>query len=156
YWFGVERNLGIEADAFFLERDSTHFAIRPGNVPVLAIPFVDNQGRNDSFVISGPNRELGDLIGGASVYSRMELFGQEGNVLVNLARSGRHEWNLFAGARFLQLRERLDLTGSAKALPEQTTVIGLEDHFQTFDKFYGGQIGTAGTLRLGRLALEGR
>jgi hypothetical protein len=156
YWLDAERTWALEADAFFMERDSTHFTVHPGDVPVLAIPFVGAQGRNNSFVVSGFNPQFGDLSGGTTVYSRMELFGQEANVRYNLARCAGSEWNLFAGARFLQLRERLDLTSSARVLPEGSTLIGLEDHFQTFDKFYGGQLGGSGTLRFGRLALEGR
>src|SRR5262249_30457359 len=151
-----DRTWGIEADAFFLERDSTNRTFRPGEVPVLAIPFIGADGRNHSFVVNGFNPEFGTLSGGTNVYSRMEFFGQEANVRYNLARSPGGEWDVFAGARFLQLRERLDLTSSARVLPERSTLIGLEDHFQTFDKFYGGQLGTSGRVRFGRVSLEGR
>ncbi len=156
WWFGADRIWGVELDAFFMERDSTHFTVLPGQVPVLGLPYVDQFGQNRSFVVSGYNSELGSLLGSTRVYSRMELFGQEGNLLLNLVRSPQREWNLFAGFRALQLRERLDLTSSASVLPEMSTVIGLEDHFQTFNKFYGGQIGGSGTFRFGRWSLEGR
>jgi hypothetical protein len=156
WWLDTMHTWALEADAFFLERDSTNRTVRSGEVPVLALPFVDEHGRNHSFVVNGFNPEFGDLSGGTNVYSRMELFGQEANVRYQLACSSESEGDLFAGARFLQLRERLDLTSSAKFLPEGSTLIGLEDHFQTFDKFYGGQLGASGKLRLGRLALEGR
>lgn len=156
WWFGPERLWGLELDAFFLERDSTHYTVRHGAVPVLAIPYIDERGQNNSFVVSGNNREYGSLYGSTRVYSRMELFGQEGNFLLNFARTPDSQWNLFAGMRALQLRERLDLTSSASILPEMDTVIGLEDHFQTFNKFYGGQVGASGTLRAGRWFLEGR
>jgi Putative beta barrel porin-7 (BBP7) len=156
WWFGRERNWGFELDAFFLERDSTHYTVRHGQVPVLALPYVDQQGQDRSFVVSGFNAELGNLLGSTRVYSRMELFGQEGNALLNLVRAPDRQVNLIAGFRALQLRERLDLTSSASILPEMSTVIGLEDHFQTFNKFYGGQIGTSGTLRAGRWSIDGR
>jgi hypothetical protein len=155
-WFGEERRWGAELDVFFLERDSTHFTVFQKDVPVLAIPYVDERGRNRSFVVSGFNGEFGNLLGSTRVYSRMELFGQEGNVLLNMARSPRNEWNLFAGFRALQLRERLDLTSSASILPAMSTIIGLEDHFQTFNKFYGGQLGASGVIRAGRWSFEGR
>lgn len=154
-WLDDEHSIGLQADAFFLERDSTHFTVHAGDVPVLAIPFSD-AGRPGSFVVSGFNPEFGDLLGGTRVYSRMELFGQEGNVMLNLGRSAEIEWNLLAGTRFLQLRERLDLTSSARVLPEQSTLIGLEDHIQTFNKFYGGQFGVEGTWRRGRWSIEGK
>ena len=158
YWFGSrpDRVWGFELDAFFMERDSTHFTVRQGQVPVLALPYIDEFGQNQSFVVSGSNPEVGSLLGSTRVYSRMEFFGQEGNVLFNLARSPVRQWNLFAGFRALQLRERLDLTSSASILPAMDTVIGLEDHFQTFNKFYGGQVGASGTIRAGRWSFEGR
>jgi hypothetical protein len=156
-WLDLEQTIGLEADLVFLERDSSHLTVRPGSVPVLAIPFFDaSSGRPSSFVVSGFNPQFGNLTGGTVVYSRMELFGQEGNLLYNLARSGELEWNLLAGGRFLQLRERLDLTSSARILPAKSILIGLEDHFQTFDKFYGGQVGIEGTWRCGRWSVEGK
>jgi hypothetical protein len=157
WWLGEEGDIALEADAFFLERDSTHFTAYTGNVPVLAIPFYGvRAGQQLSYVVSGFNPDFGNLIGGTTIYSRMELFGQEANVLWNLFRSPCQEWNLIAGARFLQLRERLDLTSTSRVLPEQSTLIGLEDHFQTFDKFYGGQVGVKGMRWWGRWFVEGK
>ncbi len=156
-WFGDERQFGVQLDAFFLERDSTHFTVRPGDVAVLAIPFFGVRAQqNLAYVVSGFNPQFGDVDGGSRVYSRMELFGQEANALYNLARCATSEWNVFAGARFLQLRERLDITSASTVLPARSTVLGLEDHFQTFDHFYGGQVGLNGTIRWGRWSLEGK
>jgi hypothetical protein len=164
YWLDNDRTWAIEGNAFFLERDSTHFSVAPGAVPVLAIPFLTAPGMvpgmvpgaAGSYVVSGFNPAFGNLSGGTTVYSRMELFGQEANILVNLARGESGDGDLFAGGRFLQLRERLDLTSASRVLPQGSTVLGLEDHFQTFNKFYGGQVGARGRLRFGRLSLEGR
>ena len=111
-------------------------------MPVLALPFVGPQGNNNSYVVSGLNPVFGNLSGGTTVYSRMELFGQQANGVLNLGRSTWAEWDLLAGTRFLQLHKRLDLTSTSRVLPASTTLLGLEDHFQTFDKFYGGQLGT--------------
>lgn len=156
YWFDQCRTWGIEGDAFFLERDSTHLTVAPGNVPVLALPFVGPQGNAQSFVVSGLNPVFGPLSGGTTVYSRMELFGQQVNGMYNLARSSWGAWDLLGGVRFLQLRERLDLTSTARLQPVGITLLGVEDHFQTFDKFYGGQFGTRGRLTFGRLSVEAR
>lgn len=157
WWFGDCNNVGVEADVFFLERDSTHFTVRHGQVPVLAIPFTDSaMGNQTSFVVNGFNPEFGNLFGGTRIYSRMELFGQEGNFLLNLMRDEEIHLDLILGTRFLQMRERLDLTSNARILPDQTTVIGLEDHIQTFDKFFGGQVGAKGQWKRGRWTLEGK
>ncbi len=157
WWFDSEETLGVQADVFIMERDSTHYTARPGNAPTLAIPFFSvGDQREGSYVVSGFNPQFGNLTGGTTIYSRMELFGQEANVLWNIARASNFEWNVLAGGRFLQLRERLDLTSSSRVLPEKSTLLGLEDHFQTFNKFYGGQVGTIGAWKRGRWSVEGK
>ena len=158
WWLGEERDVALQFDAFFLERDSTHFTVRPGQVPVLAIPYFDAEtGQSRSFVIAGFNPERGEVSGGSRLYTRMELFGQEGNALFNLGRDESRELNLIVGTRFLQLRERLDLTSASASVPDGgATVFGIEDHIQTFDKFYGAQAGLLGTWRRGRWFLEGK
>jgi len=154
WWLGAARTVALEMDVFFLERDSTHYTVRPGQVPVLAVPYFDAAtGQAESFVIAGFNPERGEVSGGSRVYSRMELFGQEGNLLVNLRRTPDRALNLIVGTRFLQLRERLDLTSASAS---GATVFGLEDHIQTFDKFYGVQTGVVGKWRFGNLLLEGK
>jgi hypothetical protein len=157
YWFDADRTFAVQADVFFLERDSTHYTAQPGIAPTLAIPFFGVRAQQEmAYVVSGFNPQFGNVLGGTTIYSRMELFGQEANVLWNLARSPSFEWNVLAGGRFLQLRERLDLTSSSRVQPQQAPLLGLEDHFQTFDKFYGGQLGSIGTWKRGRWRVEGK
>jgi hypothetical protein len=90
------------------------------------------------------------------VYSRTEVFGQEGNYLGLLAGDAGCRLDGFMGLRFLQMRERLDQTSSYRVLPEESTLVGIEDHLQTFDHFYGAQVGLAGERRWGWLVLDGR
>jgi hypothetical protein len=157
YWFGDERTWALQADIFFLERDSTHFTAQSSLAPTLAIPFFGVRAQQElAYVVNGFNPQSCNVGGGTTIYSRMELFGQEANMLLNLCRSPCFEWNLLAGGRFLQLRERLDLTSSSRVQPDQAPLLGLEDHFQTFDKFYGGQVGTIGTWKRGRWSVEGK
>lgn len=157
WWLDDEHTVGVQVNAFFLERDSTHFTVRQNTVPTLAVPYIDaRDGSQQARIIAGHSPSEGDLSGGTRIYSRMELFGQEGNALFDLARGDGYRVHWLVGGRFLQFRERLDLTSSSTVLPEQSTLLGLEDHFSTFNKFYGIQTGVAGEYRWGRWFIDGK
>jgi len=156
YWLDPEETIGLEARGFFLERDSSKYTVRYDAVPLLALPYVDQNGAQRAMVVAGQTGDGQDLTGGSTVYSRIELFGEEGNMMVNLARDEQGQVNLVLGSRFLQMRERLDQTSTYRILPAKTTLVGIDDHFQTFDKFFGIQTGVDGVWRLGRWSLEGR
>ena len=64
--------------------------------------------------------------------------------LLVLSRNRGLELLALLGGRFLQMRERLDLTGTSKVLPVESTLYGVTDQFNTFDKFYGAQVGLLG------------
>jgi len=157
WWLDDEHTIGVQINAFFLERDSTHFTVRQNTVPTLAIPYIDaRDGSQQARIIAGRSPTDGDLSGGTRIYSRMELFGQEGNALFDLSRGEDYHVHWLVGGRFLQLRERLDLTSSSTVLPTQSTVLGLEDHFSTFNKFFGIQTGLTGEYRWGRWFVDGK
>jgi hypothetical protein len=152
-----DRSLGFQVDAFFLERDSSHRSFPYGSVPTLAIPFVDAEtGRPGARIVNGIDPLRGPLLGSLRVYSREELFGQEANVLFPWLRCDRGHLVVVAGTRFLQLRERLDLTSTSRDLPTQSVLYGLEDHFSVFNKFFGLQLGLEGEYRAGGLYADGK
>ncbi len=152
-----EHTIGLQTDFFFLERDSSYFTIDHGTYSVLAVPYVDAAtGQARSYIVAGNDPNRGNLTGGAVVYSRMELFGQEANVLINLMRGRVWEVNLIGGARFFQFRERLNLTNTSYGPPDGSTLYGLEDKIQTFNKFYGAQLGFETRARFDRWLLEGK
>jgi hypothetical protein len=156
YWFGRGECVGLSASAFFLERDSSNFTVRQHTVPVLAIPYVRPSGDPWAYTVAGPAAGGAELSGGVNVYSRVELFGEDVNLLLGLARGDGWRLDGLAGARFVQIRERLDLTATSRLLPDEAVLFGLTDHFHTFNKFYGGQLGLRGECRLGRWSLEAR
>jgi hypothetical protein len=157
WWADCEHNFGFQATAFFLERDSTYLTIPWNTFPTLAIPYVDaRDGSVQARIVAGRDPKLGDLSGSTVLYSRMEFFGQEANALFRCLCGDDFDLHWLAGGRFLQLRERLDLISSSKILPAESTVIGLEDHFSTFNKFYGGQLGLTGEYRCGRFFVDGK
>ena len=155
-WLSNDQSWGLEARAFFLERDSTHFEATSDGSTLLAIPYTNAlTGQPASEIIAGPTA-AGLRNGGFVGYSRIELYGEEGNVVIPLAGSPNLNCELLVGSRFLQMRDRVDLTATGWLLPEQTTLYGLEDHVRVHNAFYGGQVGLQGDYCLGRWVLNFR
>jgi hypothetical protein len=157
YWFDDTQTWGLNGSAFFLERDSTNFTVKWNRIPFLARPYVDSAtGSEKAYVIAGPSPGVGDLTGAFNAYSRIEFFGQDANLLYGLARGPNWCLDALGGFRFLQMRERLDLTGVSRILPDETILLSATDHFDTFDKFFGIQTGLRGEVRHGRWFAEGK
>lgn len=151
YWFDDQHTCGIEASAFFLERDSTYFkALSDGTQP-LARPLIAPDGASTSFLLAGPlpaggelfagNAVTGTLNGGFVGYSRVELFGEEVNLTTRLLAGNQGRLELLCGAHFLQMRDRIDLTSTGHPVADPATLVGLTDHFRVANEFYGGQVG---------------
>jgi hypothetical protein len=149
YWLDEEQTFGIEGDVFFLERDSTYFKATSDGSTLLARPFVDASGNPASEIIAGPS-PTGPRSGGFVGYSRIELFGEEAN-LVGLLCAGEHyRLEALGGARFLQMRDRTDLTSVSYLLPDKAMLMSIEDHYRTANAYYGGQLGLRGEWTAGR------
>ncbi len=153
WWLDDEHSLALEGSAFFLERDSTYFKATSGGETLLARPYVNADGTPGSEVIAGPTPD-GTLRGGFNGYSRIELFGEEVNARVPLLGPGCWSLDLLAGAHFLQMRDRLDLTAVSYLLPDQSTLLGETDHFRADNRFYGGQLGLRGGWCGGRWSVS--
>jgi Putative beta barrel porin-7 (BBP7) len=154
YWLDDAHSLGIEGSAFFLERDSTYFKATSAGDTLLARPFFNAaDGSPASEVVAGPAAG-GARSGGFVGYSRVELFGEEVNCRVPLAAD--RDWcvDLLAGAHFLQMRDRLDLTAVSRLLPDQATLFGETDRFRADNRFYGGQAGLRAEYRRGRWSVN--
>jgi hypothetical protein len=150
WWFDPEQTIGVEGRAVLLERDSTDFKATSDGSQLLALPFIDAvTGKPMSTIVAGPG--TGGLHSGGFVgYSRVELFTQEVNALFSLVATPDFHLDLIAGTRFVQMRDRTDLTASGKLLPVGATIFGLTDHYRTHDFFYGGQLGVRGEYDWGR------
>jgi len=156
YWLTDTPLLGIEAEAFFLERDSTHFKATSNGSELLAFPYTNAAtGLPASAVIAGPSPN-GPLSGGFVGYSRIELYGQQVDFVGVLADGASGRLEALAGARFLEMRDRLDLTSASYVLPAQTTLLSFADHYRVHDVFYGAQAGLRGTLYWNRWSLQVR
>ena len=148
YWFDDAQTLGVEGRAFFLERDSTHFKKTSDGSTLLARVYEDPDGSPASSIIAG-QAPTGPRNGGFVGYSRVELFGEEANLVAPLATGDAFRIEALGGARFLQMRDRTDLTATGRSLPQTTTLYGLEDHYRVEDAYYGGQVGLRGEARYG-------
>jgi hypothetical protein len=149
--------LGIEARAFFLERDSTYRTIRHQTAPLLALAYTDAQtGQPASEVFAGPDPRRGLLWGGFVGYSRIELFGEEVNAVFPLLADEDTRIDLLAGARFLQLRDRYHHTATSRTQPDGAALFGVVDNFRIHNAFYGGQIGLRGERNFGRFFVQAR
>jgi hypothetical protein len=96
------------------------------------------------------------LNGGFVGYSRIELFGQEANVVVPLTDDANWQIDLLAGARFLQMRDRYHHTATNFLLPDQAVITGVVDNYRVGNAFYGAQLGLRGEWTMGRASLQGR
>jgi len=146
----------LEGRAFFLERDSTYFTIKPVD-SLLALSFLDaNTNQETSEVVAGFDPQRGPLRGGFVGYSRIELFGEEANGVLRLDEGEDWKVDLLVGARFLQMRDRYHHTATSRSLPDLATIWGVVDNYRIHNAYYGGQIGLRGDYRLGRFHLDGR
>jgi hypothetical protein len=155
-WFDPQQTLGIEGTAIFLERDSTVFALSSNGGQLLAMPYVNAlNGSPQSVVIAGLGPR-GLLSGGFNGYSRIELYDQELNLVTPLVDAPGVRLELLGGARFLEMRDRTDLTASSKVLPAAAVILSTEDHLRAHDFFYGGQLGLRGEITRGRWFVNAR
>ncbi len=153
YWFDDGQTTGVEADGFTLERDSTHFRLDSNGSTLLARPYFNADGSPASAIVAGQTPEglrSGSFVG----YSRIELFGEEANLIGLLLRGGDFRLDLLGGARFLQMRDRTDLTGVSVSLPVASTLYSQEDHYRTGNAYYGGQIGLRGECIFDRWTVD--
>jgi Putative beta barrel porin-7 (BBP7) len=157
-WLNTEETLGLNGSAFFLERDSSNITYGWNTISPLARPYIDaNDGSQKTLIVAGNVPGLGNLVGSFNAYSRIEFFGEDLNGEWVLGRTENCQLSALLGGRFLQMRERLDLTGTSKLLPVESTLYGVTDHFHTFDKFYGAQFGLHGEMKLfDRLSLSAK
>jgi hypothetical protein len=150
WWLDDEQTCALDAGAFFLERDSTYFRTVSDGSVLLARPYVDAlTGSQAAEVFAGPTA-TGLRSGGFNGYSRIELFGQELNLVANLWSSPSARLDLLGGFRSLQMRDRLDLTATSQLLPDKSTIYGLTDHFRVHNVYYGGQLGLRASQEWGR------
>jgi hypothetical protein len=157
YWFDPCQLWAVEGNIFGLAPRHTRFAATSDEFPLLARPFFNlNQNLQDSQVTTQPGFEAG----GITVTTSSKLWGTELNLRRNLIADCSFRFDVFAGFRYLDLEEKLDVAESIIALPGFTGFAGdrifVDDHFGTRNQFFGGQIGAITELRWGRWTFDVR
>jgi hypothetical protein len=141
YWFDDQHDLGVEASAFFLERDSSVFSIKNSTLPLFRPYIRADDGQPDAEQFAGlmPNGIM--RLGSVNVYGRKEVFGEDLRFLKQLTESTDCHCYAVVGAKFLQFRNRLNIVATGYDEPALNVLYGVEDDIFTYDRFYGGQLG---------------
>jgi hypothetical protein len=156
-WMSADNEIGVEARAFFLERDSTYFKATSDGSQLLALAYTNPlDGQPSSRIIAGPTQQRGTLSGGFVGYSRIEWFGEEANAVLPVAAGEGWRLDLLAGLRFLQMRDRFEQTATSRSQPDGATLYGIMDNFRVGNTYYGGQVGASGECWFGRLFVQVR
>jgi hypothetical protein len=161
-WLDDCQTHGIEASYFQLFPRSNDFNGNGDRFPVLARPFTD--------VTTGeplPNVEFpaapGLASGSISIDQDTQLLGAELNYLCNLCCTcdclGYRRVDAFAGFRYVELRDRLDIVEDVLVDPSVPDIGGqriiVQDSFHSRNQFYGGQIGIRGERMRDRFFVNG-
>jgi hypothetical protein len=153
-WINHDQSIGIEASGFLLEHGSVNFAATSagGAAPIVSIPFNATVPFN-----LNPAGETSLNAGGVpnqvTVSSGTQLWGAEANFVLGGCHSECFYLRPFAGARYLDLRESLNLIDQ---FFDGATGGGLlvRDSFATRNQFYGGQLGLHAGWTPGRFTVD--
>ena len=170
-WLNECQTKGIEADYFFLGRNTENFTTGSTGAPgtaVIARPFFDVfTGTPSSEIVAFPGVATGNI----NVAHRQSLQGAEVNGICNLCCCGEcddcggyhgRRIDLLAGFRWLNLQEDLTIRENVTITdPALVGIFGFShasvvDQFITQNNFYGGQIGLRGEWWRGRLFVNAR
>jgi hypothetical protein len=160
-----ERRHGFYVSGFWTELKTNSFDAASDNTgqPLLARPFINAAtGQPDVLLVSFPTFAAGKV----AINASSETWGAEGGPTVNIYRSCPGEgclWdiNVLAGFRFLQIHEILSMqsftsTVGNSAFPFDGKIYGapatieVHDEIETYNQFYGGQVGLNSTVYGGR------
>jgi hypothetical protein len=154
-WCDDDCQTGVEASGFFIGQRSFRFLAGSNQFPVISRPFFDlNAGMESAQEATRPGISTGSVsIGGPS-----SLWGAEIDLRCNLCETCNSRLDFLAGPRYLQLDEGLNihesLLGQAGAGPFAGSHIDVDDHFDTRNQFYGGQVGLDYRLNRGPFSID--
>lgn len=144
-WFGDR--FGVDGSFFFLSEtcDSFRGVAGPGG-PTLAQPVVSGLTGTEAAVPVS-------LFGPGSITATADTFtiGGEANLRYNASRSEFGRWDLFAGYRYLHLRDGVTVaTDRFVPIPADGAALRVQvsDQFRSRNEFHGPQVGLAGSHRL--------
>jgi hypothetical protein len=161
FWFGVDASLGMEFVGLWIEDPGERRGVQSNaaGFPLYSRPFLMPDGTPGVYDISFP----GAVRGGLFMQNHQFLRGLEANFVTFAFGDHRLAFNFLAGGRFLDLDERLNLNYSVTnlitmpafggdVLAPGATITAL-DRYQTYNRFYGAQVGSRIEGNFGRLSL---
>jgi len=130
-WLGCEERLGWEIGGFLFENHANQVSwLSPlGSATTLQVPVLSD----------GPVEDATIPLTAFGAETRLQMYSAEANLLYNVRRSDAWTVDLLAGARYLDLDERLALDYVVD-FGFATQVGG--DRFRTQNHFYAGQLGS--------------
>jgi hypothetical protein len=147
YWLCDDHALGLEGGYFFTGPGVTNFSATSGGTPILTRPFINAAtGAETTELVAGP----GVLAGTVSVQTRSSLWGAEANLRSNVYSGCYNTLDLLAGFRTIGLDEDVIIQERLNVLTGTGGAFNIVDHFQTRNRFYGGQIGADWVHTCGR------
>jgi hypothetical protein len=147
-WLNEDQTLGVEASFLFLQPHSTQIVASSDGSTLLARPFFavgtvtnpdgsqSDLAQEDALILANPGVSAGSV----RVSTQNLFWGAEANARVNLCGDCFYRADLLVGFRFLELKDRLDISSVTDTTPSTGPVL-VSDAFHTINRFYGGQIG---------------
>lgn len=157
-WLNPEQTWGLEASAFWTTPLSQVLTISGASQSsgTLTRPFGDAQSGNG---VNNIIAQAGNAVGSVQFAAHSRLWGGEVNALSGFWRDGHGLcWDWSLGARYLELAEDIAINQfsfveasgvfSFNGVPvNPPSGLGIADHFQTRNQFFGTQIGVRSEYR---------
>jgi Putative beta barrel porin-7 (BBP7) len=151
YWLDDCHMCGVDGSIFVLGEQSFRFTATSNQFPRIARPFFSpNVNREVVETTTAP----GLSTGGVAIVGSSDLWGAELNARHRCREGCASYLDLFAGGRYLNLSEQLNIIEGIVAGPQAPEPLGtrilVNDQFTTRDQFWGGQLGVRGERSWGR------
>ncbi len=140
FWFSSEQRLGLDGTFFMLEQNSNGAGYASSGSPILARFYTNaNSGTLTSLQFSNSSPATGYSGSLSAVSTLNSLWGADASFRWNGYRMLSDNTDWLFGARYFELRERLQINGQANL--RDGTRLNVNDYFAVNNQFYGSQIG---------------
>lgn len=164
-WLTDAQSIGVEADYYILEEESSFFGLGSNGDPILARPFYNVElAEQDAAELAFPGfiDSLGQVLnlsGSVTVetHSRVQSAGVSLRKPTYVSFLGDYRVNLLGGYRFMRLNEGLRISDSVAPMGGffvPGTTFDSFDNFDTENEFHGGEIGLMLEVRRCRWSFE--
>ncbi len=164
-WLTQAQSIGVAADYYILEEESSFFGLGSTGDPILARPFYNVElAQEDAAELAFPGfidsfGQVLNLSGSVTVetHSRVQSAGVSLRKPTYVSFLGDYRVNLLGGYRFMRLDEGLRISDSVAPMGGffvPGTTFDSFDNFDTENEFHGGEIGLMLEVRRCRWSFE--